>query len=203
MSLKVTDNNGCESTSGIININVYPKPIADFNYAPYKPIVNDAEVTITDASFNANIVKWDWYFKNQANPHSNIQNPVYTYEDEGNYSIALVVMSDYGCSDTIIKTIVVGPDFGIYVPNAFTPNGDGINDTFQPKGFGIVKYELAIFDRWGEKLFETNVFEQGWERNYLGRSDEFVKDGVYVWKINLTSVFGKSHELTGHVTMYK
>lgn len=76
--------------------------------------------------------------------------------------VALVVKSDNSCTDTLLRPIVVGEDFGIYVSNAFTSNGDGLNDVFQPKGFGIVKYELVIFDRWGGQLFHTNTFEEGW-----------------------------------------
>lgn len=199
ITAEITDINGCKATA-TFSIGVYPIPTADFNYAPYKPIVNNADVTFTDASFGANIVKWDWYFKNLPKPHSNQQNPVYIYDEEGTYAVALVVTSDHGCVDTIVQTIVVGPDYGIYVPNIFTPNGDNLNDTFQPKGFGITKYELRIFNRWGEQLMFTNDFAQGWDGMYKGKLSQ---DDTYIWKINLTNVFGKSHELTGHVTLIK
>jgi len=74
------------------------------------------------------------------------------------------VKSDKGCYDTLLRPLVVGEDFGIYVPNSFTPNADGLNDVFQPKGFGVVKYELNIFDRWGERVFPYNHFRRrmGW-----------------------------------------
>jgi PKD repeat protein len=78
---------------------------------------------------------------------STSQNPQFTYEDTRSYEVALVVKSDKGCIDTIMKSIVIGEDYGIYVPNVFTPNADGLNDIFQPKGFGNTKYELEIFDR--------------------------------------------------------
>ena len=116
---------------------------------------------------------------------------------------SLVVKSDKGCYDTLIRPIVVGEDFGIYVPNAFTPNGDGMNDIFQPKGFGVVKYELNIFDRWGEKVFSTKVFDEGWDGTFQGRGKTLLEEGSYTWLINCTSVFGKSHELKGHVTLMK
>ncbi|MBA3664968.1 MAG: gliding motility-associated C-terminal domain-containing protein [Bacteroidetes bacterium] len=89
----------------------------------------------------------------------------------------------------------------MYVPNAFTPNGDGLNDIFQPKGFGIVKYELEVFDRWGEKLFSTTKFEEGWSGTYVKRNSEPVPNDVYVWQIRILNVFGKSKELTGKVTV--
>lgn len=194
-----TDIYGCIGTASY-TVEVYPKPIADFNYSPIKPIVNEDEVTFTDASHGANVVKWDWYFKNLPKPHSGQQNPIFSYDEAGTYAIALVVRSDHGCIDTIVKTIVVGEDYGIYVPNVFTPNGDGVNDVFQPKGYGITKYELRIFNRWGEELMFTNDFYQGWDGIYKGKLSQ---EDTYIWKINLTNVFGKSRELTGHVTLIK
>jgi gliding motility-associated-like protein len=131
------------------------------------------------------------------------QNPTFAYTEPGTYPVVLVVKSDKGCTDTLIRPLVVGEDFGIYVPNAFTPNLDGINDVFQPKGFGVVKYELNIFDRWGEKVFSTKTFEEGWDGTFKGRGGEILKEDSYTWLINATSVFGKSHELKGHVTLMK
>ncbi|HRD40555.1 MAG TPA: gliding motility-associated C-terminal domain-containing protein, partial [Bacteroidia bacterium] len=112
---------------------------------------------------NATITAWNWYFYSNATNTSNMQHPTFYYPEAGTYPVTLVVKSDKGCIDTITKIIVVGEDFGIYIPNAFTPNGDGLNDFFQPKGFGIKDYELEIFDRWGERIFNTKVFEEGWD----------------------------------------
>ncbi len=194
----VSDNNGCIG-SVTYTVSAYPFPVADFNYAPLKPIINE-EVNFTDATHQAIVKKWDWYFMNLPKPHSNYQNPNYTYGEAGTYAIALVVTSDHGCTDTIVKTIIVGEDYGVYVPNIFTPNGDGVNDIFQPKGFGITKYELRIFNRWGEELMMTNDFGHGWDGFYKGKLSQ---EDTYIWKINLTNVFGKSHELSGHVTLVK
>lgn len=199
----ITDQNGCSGVA-TYTAEVYPKPIADFNHAPIKPILNiDPDVTFTDASHGANIVSWNWYFMNTAQYTSNLQNPIFVYTEPGTYAVALVVKSDKGCYDTIVRPLTVGDDFGIYVPNAFTPNADGLNEIFQPKGFGIVKYNLKIFDRWGELIFETSTFEEGWDGKYHGRGDKIVQNGVYTWLIECTSVFGKAHELKGHVTLIK
>lgn len=193
----VVDNKGCQSTVSH-TIEIYPKPIADFVFSPIKPIEGN-EVSFTDASFNANINQWYWFFNSQ-NINSTLQNPYYTYVEAGSYPITLIVKSDKGCTDTITKSIIVGEDYGIYVPNTFTPNGDGFNDIFSAKGFGIVKFEMYVFDRWGERLFSTNDIHNGWDGTIKGK---LCKEDVYVWKINLTNVFGKSHELTGHVTLMK
>lgn len=205
ITVSITSTIGCSATASYSNaVNVYPQPIADFNHAPIKPIINqDPFVTFTDASHGAPIVSWNWYFMNTAQYTSNLQNPTFAYTDPGTYAVALVVKSDLGCTDTIVRPLVVGEDFGIYVPNAFTPNDDGLNDIFQPKGFGIVKYELRIFDRWGELIYQTKSFENGWNGKFQGRGEEIVEQGVYTWLINATSVFGKAHELKGHVTLIK
>lgn len=196
-SATVTDNNGCIG-SVTHTIEIYPKPTADFVFSPIKPIEGN-EVLFTDASFGSNINQWYWFFNSQ-NINSTLQNPHYSYMEPGSYPITLIIKSDKGCSDTLTKVIIVGEDYGIYVPNAFTPNDDGFNDTFFAKGYGIVKFEMNIFDRWGEKVFSTNDMRNAWDGTFRGK---LCKDDTYVWKINLTNVFGKSHELKGHVTLMK
>ena len=203
ISAGITDQNGCSGVA-TYTVEVYPKPVADFNHAPIKPVINiDGDVVFTDASYGATIASWNWYFTNTAQYTSNVQNPTFLYTEAGTYAVALVVKSDKGCVDTIVRPIEVGEDYGIYVPNAFSPNDDGLNDIFQPKGFGIVKYELQIFDRWGERIFSTKTFEEGWDGKYGSRGGSVCQNGVYTWLINVTSVFGKSHELKGHVTLIK
>jgi gliding motility-associated-like protein len=143
---------------------------------------------------------------NTAQYTSNVQNPTFAYTEPGTYAVALVVKSENGCTDTIVKQLIVGEDFGLYVPNAFTPNEDGLNDVFQPKGFGIVKYQIQIFDRWGERVFETKSFDHGWDGKFRSKGTDYEKiceEGVYSWLINVTNVFGKAHELKGHVTLIK
>ncbi len=198
ITASVTDITGCKNST-TYTAEIYPKPIADFNYHPYHPIVNDG-ITFTDASFNATIAGWNWYFMSTAQYQSVYQNPNFIYTEAGVYPITLIVKSDHGCLDTVIKTIIVGEDFGIYVPNTFTPNGDGLNDVFQPKGYGIVKYALRIFDRWGEQLYYTEDFFQAWDGVYHGVLSQ---EDIYIWKINVVDVFSKAHEYTGHVTLIK
>ena len=201
VTASVTDINGCFN-SNTYPVSAYPIPVADFNYAPLRPIEKLDDVVFTDASYGANIAGWNWYFTNNASAQnqSNLQNPTYLYDEQGEYAIVMVVKSDKGCMDTIIKTIIVGEDYGIYVPNSFTPNGDGMNDVFQPKGFGVTKYLLEIFNRWGEKVFSTTDFKQGWDGTIKGIN---IKDETFIWKINAVNVYGKAYELKGHVTLIK
>ncbi|MGZ3898779.1 MAG: PKD domain-containing protein, partial [Bacteroidia bacterium] len=202
VSASYTDINGC-SNSSTINVTAYPIPTADFNYAPRRP-VDGEQVDFTSSAYGQNIVGYSWSFSQLGNNITmNEQNPSIIFPAPGGYVAVLIVTSDKGCVDTLIQEIIVAEDYGLYVPNAFTPNGDGVNDIFQPKGFGIVTYELNIFDRWGERLFTTHKFEEGWAGNYVGRNNEPVEEGVYVWHIKLLNVAGKALELTGKVTLTK
>lgn len=202
VTANITDVNGCMA-SATTSIEVYPKPTADFVFSPVKPIENNDPVQFTDLSHGTPIAGWSWYFSQGLTVTSSEQNPELIYKEAGEYAIALVVSSDKGCLDTVLKVIHVGEDFGIWVPNAFTPNGDGVNDFFSPKGFGVIKYQMQIFDRWGESVFFSDNFATPWYGNFQGRSDEICKEDVYVWKIRVSGPNGKVKEMTGHVSLLK
>ncbi|MDO8999719.1 MAG: gliding motility-associated C-terminal domain-containing protein, partial [Bacteroidota bacterium] len=191
------DANGCPNTA-TYTVKAYPIPVANFEFSPLKPIEGVDNVLFDDDSRGDSIVSWSWYFVNNNGYQTYGQNPSYIFQEAGTYPVALVVRNKWGCSDTIVKPLVIGESSSFYVPNAFTPNGDGINDTFFPKGHGIVKYNMMIFDRWGEKLFNTSDFFQAWDGTYKG---EDCKSDVYVWKISVTMPDAKVKTYTGHVTL--
>jgi gliding motility-associated-like protein len=112
----------------------------------------------------------------------------------------MVVKNSWGCADTVVRTVVVEPDFNVYVPTAFTPNADELNDVFQPKGSGVVKYSLIVYDRWGQKIFQSTDFSKGWDGTFKG---EECKMDVYVWKIIASDIKGKTKNLNGSVTLYR
>ncbi len=192
-----TDAIGCSNTVTFA-LNAYPKPEADYVYTPDKPLENFDEVFFHNASKGDKQVSWDWYFISNKGYFSSQQNPSYMFSDAGTYLVAMVVTNTWGCADTIIKKIVIDSDLKLYVPNAFTPNGDGLNDIFQPKGRGLQKYTMAVFDRWANKVFETNDFSVGWDGSLRGNS---CTDDVYVWKINAITSSGQVKEWSGHVTL--
>ena len=205
-ALTVASANGCTNTA-TLSVLIHPIPVADYNFSPLRPVINgENDVYFTDASYNANVVSWNWFFMNTAEFTSTSQNPHFLYENPGEYVVALVVKSDKGCTDTLLRPLKIYEDYGIYVPNVFTPNADGLNDTFQPKGFGINKYKMMIYDRWGEKVFETNDFEKGWDGKKQSKHDVnygICPDGSYTWQIKLTNTFGEAKEFTGHVILMK
>ena len=111
----------------------------------------------------------------------------------------MVVTTEFGCKDTISKIVEVRDEFLIFIPNAFTPNGDGNNDNFRPKGLGIKTYVLSIFDRWGNLIFQSG--DKGWDGTYKGN---LCQDDIYVYKIIVIDNNNNlKHEKTGHVSLLK
>ena len=100
--------------------------------------------------------------------------------------------------------IIIKDDFTFYAPNAFTPNGDGFNEEWTPEGIGIDrdKFELWIFDRWGNLIWQTDVWGKAWDGTANGGS-EIVQEDVYVWKVRLHDVHGRKHQFVGHLSVLK
>jgi len=113
------------------------------------------------------------------------------------------VTNQFGCSDDTSETVIVDPEFTFFIPNAFTPNGDGKNDFFFGTGIGITSYQIWIFDRWGNLIFTADDINHGWDGTVQGKSGQICQEDVYVWKVALTDVFDKKHKYIGHVSLIK
>jgi len=197
VSLTVTDSNGCKNAS-LASVNVYPVPTADFSFSPYPTTIFDPHIQFYDLTTGANIASWTWSFGD--GDSSNLQNPLHTYPDTGLFYPNLHVLSDYGCWNIIWKVIYISPEYLIYVPNAFTPNGDNNNEIFLPKGEGIKEYTLRIFDRWGQQIFQSNDIMVGWDGK---KGDTYLQEDVYVWAIELRNIKGEPKQLSGVVSLIK
>ena len=136
------------------------------------------------------------------NDTSGLQNPKHLYGDTGNYFVYLHVVTAYGCKDSTVKMIRIDDDYELFVPNAFTPNGDGINEMFLPQMRGVSpdSYKLYIFDRWGNSVFQTTNIDKGWDGT---RKGEVVMEDVYVWKIELKTTQGLKKQIHGQVSVVK
>ena len=166
---------------------------ADFNYQNPQ-YTNDVQF----ANLSQNALTYEWSFGDGFG--STAYEPFHAYDQMGEYTVCLRATNFIGCSDVICKNIKVDSDWTLYVPNAFTPNADGLNEMFYAYGTNIKKYNLTIFDRWGEKIFTSDDMHVGWDGKYKGK---FVQEDVYVWLINFVDIHSKSHEKTGHVTVIK
>ena len=174
--------------------------MADFDYLPLKPIEGVDEVKFRNNSTGEALVKWDWFFVNNKDDYSSSKNPVCVFDSQGSYPVAMIATNIWGCNDTVIKSVLVDVDVELYVPNSFSPDGDNLNDVFQPKGFGIKKYDFAVYDRWGQQVFRTSDFATGWDGSVNGKQSS---DDVYVWRIVAVDINGKVKELTGHVNVLR
>ncbi|HET6227580.1 MAG TPA: PKD domain-containing protein, partial [Bacteroidia bacterium] len=187
-------------------ITVYPKPEADFTSDPtsttfISPIVNFKDIS------QPNVVTWAWDFgdvPSGTNNKSKLKNPTHAFTGINDYNVQLIATTKFGCVDTVIKVYHVYDDFVFYVPNAFTPNEDGTNEIFLPKGIGYdpKTYHLYIYDRWGNFIFYSDDPTKGWD----GRANhgaEIAQQDVYVWKIDLKDNSGRLHKYMGKVTIVK
>jgi gliding motility-associated-like protein len=203
VTLSTTTTNGCTPVSNPTIINVFQSPDADFNPSPNSISIFDSIVTMNNQS-SLDVTNWYWDFGNGVTLSPNIPNPTYGYPIgvETNYTITLIVQNASGCYDTITREITVNPEFTFYIPNTFSPDNDGKNDTFFGKGIGISEYELSIYDRWGELIFRTEDINEGWN-GIAKNGNKVAQQDVYVWKVNLKDVLHKRHDYIGTVTIIK
>lgn len=202
VSLYVTSDMGCSHDSTKYKIiTVYPLPIAEFTMFPNPTSIIAPKVTFTDESLgNQEVIFWNWDFGDGL--YNTIQNPQHIYQEPGLYVVKLIVENQYGCQDTVYKTVTIQPDFTFYIPNSFTPDGNGINDVFYGYGIGVQSFSMNIFDRWGNNLFNSDDLSEGWDGRANGGSDIAQQD-VYVYVVKLIDVFGIEHKYIGHVNLIK
>ncbi len=176
---------------------------ANFGASTYEATIDDPTIKFTDLSSGA--TNWFWDF-DEAGSGSALKNPEHTFNTPGTYLVHLAVTDADNCVDTISKNIIIYDIikdlFTFYAPNSFTPNGDGLNDTFLPFGVGwdITSYSMEIFDRWGKKLFSTTDHAQGWN-GFIRGAAEPAPIGIYIYKIELKDLFNKTHSYSGFISV--
>jgi len=208
VSLTVVTDSGCSATLAKMDmVTIYAPPKAAFSYSPQSISILSPTVTFKDNSTdpdknNGGIIYWSWNFGEGTDMGSKEQNPTYTYQDTGTYCVNLIVMSREGCTDTTSNCLVIDPDFKLYIPSAFTPNRDGINEVFKPVGQYVKNFEMYIFDRWGMEIFHTMDVNNGWN-GAQHNSGQLCEDGIYIYKITLTDSEQNQHSYVGNVTLLK
>jgi len=181
-------------------VSVFPQPDAYFEASADTSIAIGSNVDFTDLSTGATC--WSWDFGLYGIPSVETQNASVSYSEAGVFEVELTVCNDYGCYDSYSMLIDVDHEFAYYVPNTFSPNGDGTNDVFFVDGIGIDTdhFNLKIYDRWGEMIFEMNSPEEVWMGNHNKDGEYYVQDGVYNWIMILRDeATAIEFEATGHV----
>lgn len=180
-------------------VNVYPAVTANFSATPLEAYnESGSPISFIDQSQNADT--WLWNFGDQNT--SGQQSPSHVYTQPGFYTITLTAANQFGCSDTAIRIdyIKINQLPKIFVPNAFSPNGDGNNDILYAYAQGTRFFEWKIFNRIGEKVFESNNTTEGWDGTYIGKD---AQPGVYVYTLTVVFEDGTSRTMKGSVTVLK
>lgn len=189
VSLTVTSNAGCTDTYTAVDyICVDEMPIAAFSYDPSDPNTLHPDVSFENNTLYATDYSWD--FGDNSVTSTDFE-PDHTYPSDqaASYTVMLIASTPAGCIDTAYQYIAIEEVLIFYIPNTFTPDGDQFNQHFKPmftSGFDPYDFNMSIFNRWGELIYETNDPEVGWDGSY-GTSGqiELCQDGTYVWRIEM------------------
>jgi len=200
----ITDAKGC-SVQSILKVDL-PSSLArtNFSYEMSGFSTSSEMVTNQPIQFTSNtseeVIAWEWDFGD--GNKSLDPNPVHVFKKEGDFEVTLRVHNLYGCSSAYINTVEVTDNSpSIKIPNAFSPNGDGLNDYFIPKFKNMGEFEMSIFNSWGEMLYhDTSLDSKGWDGSHKG---VILPPGNYVYKIHFKDLDKKDHEEGGVFTLIR
>lgn len=196
---------GCTTTGTFPGIaNVLPNPIANFNMTANPTTIFETRIGMLDNS-SSDVVDWQWSAIGAEPNQSTAANPIFHYPEGvvGTYEVTLIVETNEGCVDTITKLLSVISDIIFYAPNTFTPDGDEFNQTwkFFVQGVDEYNFELLIFDRWGELVWETHDVNSTWDGTYNGRIAPF---GTYTWVARVKDIYSDAKKTyTGSINLIR
>lgn len=207
VQLTATTPGGCSSSSSQGgSVIVRPSPTADFYADPFETTLANPQINYVNTSVGAN--SYLWVFGNDS---SRAFDTSIVYSDTVSLAVKLIVRNNFGCYDSIVKLIKVTPSFEFKLPNAFTPNPNGpnggryninglSNDVFFIFAEYVKDFNMLIFNRWGEVIFESDDINIGWDGYYKG---EICQQDVYVYKIRITWADGSISNKVGDVTLFR
>ena len=195
---------GCVYTDTMEQIvEVKPNPIADFTFSSNPTTIFETTVLMQDRS-SADAIYHNWYSPGSSPTTSNITSPTFVFPEEVNqHPITLAVESEHGCVDTLTLYLHVIQDILFFAPNSFTPDGDEHNQVWKPEiqGIDIYDFDLYIFNRWGEVIWENHDPSVGWDGTYKGR---IVETGTYNWKASVKDLYNDDKkEFNGSINLLK
>lgn len=193
VTLTVSTDSGCIRSDVAVRpgqVEVFPLPVAAFSALPREVSVFDPHIEVEDLSVGA--IGWEYSVEGNTFFSPDFS---YSFMDGGQFIIILKVVSENGCEASTTRTVVVS-DHIFWAPNAFTPDGDGLNDTWRPTVIGARRYSLEIFDRWGALRFSTEDPQQGWDGEGLPAS-------VFNYKVRIKEWGSESKEYLGHFSLLR
>ncbi len=216
VSLVVKDVNGCENKQTIPNIiDVFPQPSVDFYATPSEVSIINPQIQFNAVTENTDSLYW--IFGDGDSSYYQVD-VIHLYPGIGEYNVMLVGENEYACRDTAYKNVRVVDEVTFWVPTAFSPNGDGVNDCFRVCGNAIDEndFYFAVYDRWGEIVFETDVYNSSvpcdvcfvgaWDGKYHGKQNKgknTLMVGTYSWYTKFKDKLGTWHEYDGVVKVVR
>ncbi len=192
----IAQNGFCADTTVIKNcVSVLTTPIASISYTDN----NNKQFSIYNSSKSGNdcII----YFGDGDSLKGCDWNTIlHVYKEEGEYTLTQIATNANGCSDTVRVTILVEMEGTLFYPNSFTPDGDGLNDVFYLVGSNIKQFDLKVYNRWGQLLFQSNDINKGWDGTFKGLP---VEQDVYVFKVDYRGAKQGNKQIYGHINVVK
>lgn len=185
---------GCDSIVTTV-LTVYALPAPGFVVTPLIAPVEEPDFTVLNGA-SSGVIQWEYDWGDgtvTTGPNGN-----HSYDGPGGYIITQTVTSENGCTNSFSITVRVQDEFRFFIPNAFTPDADGINDFFTGQGTGFTRWEMLIFNRWGELIYQTTNEGKPWDGQSGGQN---AQQGVYPYRFVVFGEDGINREFLGHVTL--
>jgi len=174
---------------------IFDNPKADFDVSPKETFINEPNVAVTNFTNYDNI-----YYLLDGEFLSDEPDFFYEFTHADIFSIKQIVTNGYNCMDTMEIMVKIKPEFYLYIPNAFTPNNDQLNQFFKPIVRGIKQYHFSVFNRWGEEIFYSEDPDEYWD----GKTDGKISiSDVYVYKVKVLTRDNNWVERKGVITLLK
>ena len=204
VQLIVTSPQGCiDSTTFNNYLTVYPQPISMFKFSPNPVYMFNTQVNFT--SYSTGAESFIWNIEQGSPAFSQLENPTTQFPDgeTGEYFVTLEVTSEFGCKDTSIQKVIVMPEVIIYAPNTFTPDNDEHNQNWgiHIEGIDVTDFNLLIFNRWGEIIWESNDPLGTWDGTFNG---SIIPQGTYSWVIRAKDLLNDGkYEFNGYINILR
>ena len=192
-------DNICDTdTIGKFNLIFRPSPFADFTTFPQETDLNNPNIFFRNLSTPNSFASWD--FGDGFSAENLNFDTHYSYNDTGVYLVTLNLENQYGCINSTTKEVTIYPAFDIFIPSAFSPNNDNLNDIFKPTLYGVVDFNMIITNRWGELIYQTDDKYKGWNGSLANNTEKYMTAN-YTYRIDVTDYFGKKHFYIGNVLL--
>ncbi len=205
VSITSVSDSGCVYSSTFTNmITVYGNPHADFNISPNPTTIFETHVMLNNNS-STDVVNYSWFIQGGTPATSSLEDVGVDLPEGvvGNYNVTLVVTNEHGCVDSVTKIAQVLSDVILYAPNTFTPDGDEFNQLWflHIDGIDIYQFDLKVFNRWGELMWESHDPKGAWDGTYQG---QIVPYGAYTWILETREIVSdKKYTFNGHINVIR